>query len=657
MTKKRALITGIYGQDGAYLAKLLLDEGYIVYGMKRRSASSIPWRLQKLGVLGNDRLKIVEGDITDIISLQKIVEEAMPGEVYNTAAMSHVGTSFAQPIVSAEVNGIGVLNLLEVLKNTNMDAKFLQCSTSELFGTLPHELQSGEVFHPRSPYGIAKLFAYWTVRNYREAYKMFAVNSVCYNHESPLRGIEFVTRKATMGIADIKYGRAKVIRLGNIDAKRDWGHAADYCVDLDSKILTPEGFKGREQISNGDAIINYNLGEDRWEYDTVERVYDVKHSGEMYTMTGNGIEFRCSPNHTIYYKRRSINHKSWLEFEWKKCTASEAFEMMRDLQIRAKYNFCFPGFTGLSDNVHDADISDDMAMLMGYILSEGCLYKPREIGGGLRLSISQSKKKYYDELKECIDRLGLEYREDEREDSVVEFVFTSKSRDVILDNFDGYDIHRMPKWVYGFSARQMTILFNAVMNGDGCWSAMSYSSARKELAMSVQDLASILGYRTKLHRRASGQYEVSIFSSAKKSRHNFITEITKSSVEENIWCVETRNNGTIITKKNDTIFVSGNCRAMHMMLQAPDPDDFVIATGETHSIREFLALAFDIAGLGDYEKYIEIDPAFYRPAEVPDLKGDPSKIKKALGWEPTVKFEQLVKEMVLSDLSKDSPGY
>lgn len=320
MTKKVAMITGVYGQDGAYLTKLLLEEGYLVYGVKRRSASSVPWRLEKLGLLGHERLRIIDGDVTDPISMQKVVDEARPDEVYNTAAMSHVGVSFNQPVASAQINGIGVLNVLEALRSARPEAKFLQCSTSELYGILPHERQSGELFHPRSPYGIAKLFAYWTTKNYREAYKMFTCNSICYNHESPLRGVEFVTRKITCGIADIKAGRAKVIKLGNIDAKRDWGHAADFT------------------------------------------------------------------------------------------------------------------------------------------------------------------------------------------------------------------------------------------------------------------------------------------------------------------------------------------RGMHMMLLADAPDDYVMATGESHSIKEFLSLAFEIAGLGNYEKYIEIDPAFYRPAEVPDLKGDFSKIKEKLGWEPHITFEGLVEEMVLSDL-------
>jgi GDPmannose 4,6-dehydratase len=320
MHTKRALVTGVYGQDGSYLAKLLLEKGYMVYGMKRRSASSVPWRLQKLGVLGNDRLKIIDGDVTDMIAIQKIVEEAMPAEVYNTAAMSHVGVSFTQPLVTAQINGLGVLMLLESLKLINKEARFLQCSTSELYGTLPPEEQSRGVFHPRSPYGVAKLFAYWTVVNYREAYGSFACNAISYNHESQLRGVEFVTRKITRGIADIKAGRIDRIKLGNIDAKRDWGHAADF--------------------------------------------------------------------------------------------------------------------------------------------------------------------------------------------------------------------------VKGF----------------------------------------------------------------------------------------------------------------HMMLQAPEAEDYILATGESHSVREFLEVAFRTAGLGDYEKYVEIDPALYRPAEVPDLKGNPSKIKEKLGWEPVIKFDKLVEEMVLSDL-------
>ena len=227
-TEKKALVTGIYGQDAAYLAEYLISKGYMVYGAKRRSASSSPWRLEQLGLLTNERLQILECDITDPCSLHTTIKETRPHEIYNTAAMSHVGTSFSQPIVSANVNALGVLNILEAIRQIDANIKFMQCSTSELYGNLSYSEQSKTLFHPRSPYGVAKLFGYWTAVNYREAYNIFAANAISYNHESSLRGEEFVTRKITKGIADIVVGKKAFISLGNIDAKRDWGHAKDF---------------------------------------------------------------------------------------------------------------------------------------------------------------------------------------------------------------------------------------------------------------------------------------------------------------------------------------------------------------------------------------------------------------------------------------------
>jgi len=242
---KVALVTGIYGQDAAYLTQYLIGLDYEVYGAKRRSASSSPWRLRELGLLNNERLHVIECDVTDIISVSRTIKEINPDEIYNTAAMSHVGTSFSQPIVSAEVNGIGVLNILESVKSHNTGIKFMQCSTSELYGSLSHDEQSKDLFHPRSPYGVAKLFGYWTAVNYREAYDMFTSNAISYNHESPLRGPEFVTRKITKGIADIVVGNSSYISLGNIDAKRDWGHARDFV----------KGFHASLQIDKPDDFV------------------------------------------------------------------------------------------------------------------------------------------------------------------------------------------------------------------------------------------------------------------------------------------------------------------------------------------------------------------------------------------------------------------
>jgi len=241
---KRALVTGIYGQDGGFLAKQLLEEGCEVWGVKRRSASSVPWRLEALGILDHPNLKILEGDVTDPISMLDCVSTSRPEEVYNTAAMSHVGTSFKQPLATAQIDGLGVLNILEAIRTQAPEARFVQCSTSELYGNLPPEKQSLGIYHPRSPYGIAKLFGFWTTVNYRETYNLFACNSICYNHESALRGSEFVTRKITLGLADIVTGRSKVIKLGNIDAKRDWQHAKDACraMTMMARATTPDDF-------------------------------------------------------------------------------------------------------------------------------------------------------------------------------------------------------------------------------------------------------------------------------------------------------------------------------------------------------------------------------------------------------------------------------
>jgi GDPmannose 4,6-dehydratase len=224
---KKALITGITGQDGAYLARFLLDKGYEVYGLVARRSSTNFWRLEYLKV--ENEVKLIYGDITDQPSLIKALERSEPDEAYNLAAQSFVGTSWEQPKLTAKVTALGVLNMLDALRVTNANTRFYQASTSEMFGLIKEEVQSENTpFHPRSPYGVAKLYGHWISVNYRESFGMYTSNGILFNHESPLRGIEFVTRKVTDGVARIKMGRQKELRLGNIDAKRDWGYAGDY---------------------------------------------------------------------------------------------------------------------------------------------------------------------------------------------------------------------------------------------------------------------------------------------------------------------------------------------------------------------------------------------------------------------------------------------
>ena len=224
---QRALITGITGQDGAYLAKLLLGKGYRVCGILARRSSDTLWRLRELGIV--DDVTLFDGDLIDMTSILRALERSEAGEVYNLGAQSFVATSWYQPLLTANVTGVGALNVLEAIRIHDPAIRFYQASTSEMFGLIQAERQDETTpFHPRSPYGVAKLFAHWSTINYRESFGLHASSGILFNHESPLRGIEFVTRKVTDGVARIKLGKAKELRLGNIDAKRDWGFAGDY---------------------------------------------------------------------------------------------------------------------------------------------------------------------------------------------------------------------------------------------------------------------------------------------------------------------------------------------------------------------------------------------------------------------------------------------
>ncbi len=242
---KRSLITGITGQDGAYLAQLLLAKGHRVYGTYRRSASTNFWRIKALGIDTDPNLHLVEYDLTDLGSSIRLLESTEADEVYNLAAQSFVAVSFDQPMTTGTITGLGVLNLLEAIRIVNPIIRFYQASTSEMFGKVREIPQTEQTpFYPRSPYGTAKLYAHWMTINYRESYGIFGASGILFNHESPLRGLEFVTRKITDAVARIQSGRQDYVELGNLGAKRDWGYAGDY-VDGMWRILqqdTPDTY-------------------------------------------------------------------------------------------------------------------------------------------------------------------------------------------------------------------------------------------------------------------------------------------------------------------------------------------------------------------------------------------------------------------------------
>jgi GDPmannose 4,6-dehydratase len=226
---KKAIITGITGQDGAYLAQLLLEKGYKVFGAYRRTSSQNFWRMDYLGIRNHPNLMLVEHDLIDAASTIRMVSEIKPDEIYNLAAQSFVHVSFDQPLATSMITGIGVTHMLEAIRIVNKDIKFYQASTSELYGKVQEVPQKETTpFYPRSPYGVSKLYAHWMVINYRESYDMFACSGILFNHESPLRGMEFVTRKISDAVARISEGLQDYIELGNLDASRDWGYAPEF---------------------------------------------------------------------------------------------------------------------------------------------------------------------------------------------------------------------------------------------------------------------------------------------------------------------------------------------------------------------------------------------------------------------------------------------
>ncbi len=641
-SKKRALITGILGQDGSFLAEFLLSKGYDVFGMVRRSSVERYDRIAHI----LDKVTLLQGDLLDQYSLTRAIKDSDPVEVYNLAAQSFVPTSWNQPVLTGEFTALGVTRLLEAIRQISPKIKFYQASSSEMIGKSDQVPQNEKTpFHPRSPYGVAKVYAYWITVNYRESYGMFNSNGILFNHESPRRGMEFVTRKVSDGVARIKLGMASELRLGNLEAKRDWGFAGDYCVDLNTSILTDEGFKYSDEIKVGDTALNYNPKTNRLEKDVVLKKILVKNSGNMFVFEGRGFKLRCSANHRIYYQRKSRTSKGgWSA--WKVCEAEEFYKMLKDLKLRTKYDFRLPDTSGYKNK--NLKIKNDWFKLIGYLLTEGSMYDGNRT---LRLSVSQSKianRKVYYDIKETLKKLKLAHKTRSRDDGVVEFVFNSTASRNIIDHFDCFDVHRLPKWVYKAGDEQLKLLLKAMMDGDGSLGVMTYVSKRKDLVADLQAIATILGCRTIIHQRKSGVWECVLVSERK--RYAYVTKVSKDKSRENIWCVTTKN-GTIVTRKDHGVAVSGNCEAMWLMLQQDKPDDFVVGTGEAHSVRELCEVAFSHVGL-DWKKHVKVDRTFFRPAEVDHLIADASKARKLLGWKPRVSFTELVKMMVDADIER-----
>ena len=343
---KKAIITGITGQDGAYLAEFLLEKGYEVFGTYRRTSSVNFWRIEELGIKEHKHLHLIEYDLTDATNSIRMVMDIQPDEIYNLAAQSFVGVSFEQPLATAHITGLGCAHLLEAVRIVNPKIRFYQASTSEMFGDV-QEIPQKETtpFWPRSPYGAAKMYAHWMVVNYRESYDIFATSGILFNHESPLRGLEFVTRKITDAVAKITLGKLDTLELGNMDAKRDWGYAKDY-------------IEGMYLMLQADKADTYVLATNRTEtvrdfvtmaFKAVDITLDFQGEGEnevgIDQATGKTL-VRVNPK---FYRPAEVDllignpEKAKKELGWEpKCTLEELCDMMVKADLRRnEAGFCF----------------------------------------------------------------------------------------------------------------------------------------------------------------------------------------------------------------------------------------------------------------------------------------------------------------------------
>ncbi len=317
---KSALITGITGQDGSYLAELLLDKGYHVHGLVRRV--SVPHYKNIEHILNHERLVLHYGDMSDAATISNIIKTTRPDEIYNLAAQSHVRISFDTPLYTGDVDGLGVTRILESLRSLNMinSTKFYQASTSELYGKVIETPQTETTpFYPRSPYGVAKQYGFWMVKNYRESYNLFGCNGILFNHESPRRGENFVTRKITKGVADIKKGKQDYIELGNIDAKRDWGHAKDYVYGM--WLMLQQEKPDDYVLATGETHTVRELIEIAFKYIDMEIIWEGEGPNEIgYDQDGN-IRIKINPQ---FYRPAEVDlllgdpYKAETELQWKR---------------------------------------------------------------------------------------------------------------------------------------------------------------------------------------------------------------------------------------------------------------------------------------------------------------------------------------------------
>ncbi len=655
---KVALITGITGQDGSYLAEFLLHMGYEVHGMIRRSSA---FNTQRIDHIYQDphvkerTLFLHYGNLADGGRISNLVSEIQPDEIYHLAAMSQVRVSFDMPEYTGNVTGLGVTRMLEAIRHNCPTAKFYNAASSEIWGASLPPQDENTLFRPKSTYACSKAYAHWMTENYRKGYNIFACSGTLGNHESPRSGETFVTRKITVAITNILKGRQDFLYLGNLEAKRDWG----FCYDNKTEILTNFGWKLFKDLNYKDEVATLNK-EGYLEYKIPSKIIERKYNKKMIVFQNRHLDLVVTPNHNMYVKNIKKNNYELLEAEevfksinkWK--FKKDAFWQGKEM----KY-FLLPSIVKYKNKRIESSLKlnmDDWLEFLGWRISEGCTGNGKR--GDYRVSISQTfaKVKYRVEIEDCLKKLNFKYRVTEKE-----FIIQDKQLWNYLKQFGKSKDMYVPLFIKTLDKRQIMIFLNSLFKGDGNGKIdinknCNFYTSSKRLIDDVQELLLKCGLsgNVRQHKNRKDAYRINIISQYNNPsfRGNSNSILKQVDYNGKIYCCTVPNH-IIYVRRNGKGCWCGNSpeyvEQIWKMLQLSEPVDLVLGTGESHSVLEFLKEAFSCIGL-NHKTYLKQDKNYLRPLEIDELRIDAKKAKKLLDWQPKIKFKELVGIMVDADM-------
>jgi len=666
--QKTALITGITGQDGSYLAELLLAQGYRVVGMTRRTSTDVHERIQHLV----DDIEIVSGDLLDQTSITKIVQAIRPDEVYNLAAQSFVPTSWDQPVLTGEFTALGATRVLEAVRAVDPAIRFYQASSSEMFGKVTEVPQRETTsFYPRSPYGVAKVYGHWITVNYRESYDMFACSGILFNHESVPAQTPLIIRRGNIidivAIGDIVHVREKGPNVQRFDTLHDievWD-GRDFV-----RVLGATAYRHRPVVANkGVRRVEARCGSVTLTADHVMFLDEEERAAKDVT-TGDKMLRGALPDAPAF-------SNPTLEFAWMLgAFVGDGSAYISDGHISGRFTNSNPTLRGYFAGVWERQTLGSTsynATTSGFV--QGRVVGALALNGAPRFLEWLREECYTKEGFKCVPRIVL------NGDEAVWRAFLEgyNATDGLKAGNGTYryknfktnsQVLAMGLWWMASKALGQELVLN-VEEGPAARPGPFYSinlrspnphgakgaHLRKDLreVKRIVEAPNFEGWlydlTTETERFHAGVGELVIHNSPRRGKEFVTRKITDGVARIKLGLAKELRLGNLDAKR-DWGFAGDYVRAMWLMLQQGHPDDYVIATGRTHKVSDFVRIAFEAAGLGSYEPYVVTDPRFVRPAEVDLLIGDPSKAKRDLGWEPEVSFEDLVAMMVAADIDR-----